>query len=88
MHPADACDLIRAQAEAAIADLSSAELPQITLPATLSVTFRNSDLAETASWIAGVSRSGTTTVTISDEDPINLFRTFINTVRLTRDIAE
>jgi hypothetical protein len=27
-------------------------------------------------------------VTVTDDDPIKLFRTFINTVLLTRDIAE
>jgi D-amino peptidase len=88
LHPDDACDLIRAQAEAAITDLASAEPPAITLPATLTITFRNADLAEMATWISGVSRSGTVTVTVTDDDPIKLFRTFINTVLLTRDIAE
>jgi D-amino peptidase len=88
MHPADARDLIRAKAEAAIAALGDAAPPAITLPATLEITYRNPDLAEMATWISGVQRSGNTTATISDDDPIRLFRTFINTVLLTREIAE
>jgi D-amino peptidase len=88
MHPTSACELIRAQAETAMADLASAEPPAISLPATLAVTFRNPDLAEMATWITGVERSGSTSVTVTHDDPITLFRTFINTVLLTRDIAE
>lgn len=88
MHPAAARDLIRARAEAAIASLGDAEPPDITLPATLEITYRNADLAEMATWVTGVSRQGNTTATITDDDPIRLFRTFINTVLMTREIAE
>jgi D-amino peptidase len=88
LHPVAACELIRAQAEAAVRNLPAASAPQITLPATLTTTFRNADLAEMATWINGVEQVGTTTVAIVDDDPIRLYRTFINTVLLTRDIAE
>ena len=88
MHPTDACELIRAEAEAAITELAAAQPPAITLPATLSITFRNPDLAEMATWLTGVERSGQTSVTVTDDDPLRLFRTFIHSVLLTRDIAE
>jgi D-amino peptidase len=88
MHPADACELIRAKAESSVRDLAAVELPGISLPATLAITFRNSDLAEMATWIAGVERSAATGVMVTDDDPIRLFRTFIHVVLLTRDIAE
>jgi D-amino peptidase len=88
MHPAAACELIRARAETAIRELPAASLPQIALPATLRITFRNADLAEMATWIAGVERAGDTTVTTRDADPVLLYRRFINVVLLTRDIAE
>jgi D-amino peptidase len=71
-----------------VRELSTASPPRITLPATLTTTFRNADLAEMATWITGVEQVGTTTVSITDDDPIRLYRTFINTVLLTRDIAE
>jgi D-amino peptidase len=88
MHPEQACALIRAEAEAAIAALPEARPPAIALPATLSVTFRNPDLAEMATWIAGVRRSGGTTVELVDDDPVRLFRRFVTVVLLTRGIAE
>jgi D-amino peptidase len=88
LHPAVARDLIRNQAQAAIESLAGAQPPAITLPATLAITFRNPDLAEMATWLTGVVRSGNAAVTVTDDDPIRLFRTFINIVLLTRDIAE
>jgi D-amino peptidase len=88
LHPDEACALIRDEARAALTALDSARAPQITLPATLTVTFRNADLAELATWVTGVERVAATTVTMDSDDPIRLFRTFLTTVLLTRDIAE
>jgi D-amino peptidase len=88
MHPAAACALIREQAQAAVAGLASMKPPAIELPATLTVTYRNPDLAAMATWIEGVDATGATTVTMTDTDPVRLFRRFICTVLLTRDIAE
>jgi D-amino peptidase len=88
LHPATACALIREEAERAIRDLSDAPLPDITLPATLSITFRNADLAELAAWLVGVEQVAPTTVTVSDDDPIRLYRTFVHMVLLTREVAE
>ncbi len=52
------------------------------------MTFRNPDLAELATWVTGVERTGASTVAMTDDDPVRLFRRFITTVLLTRDIAE
>ena len=46
------------------------------------------DLAEMATRIAGVERSGTREVRITDDDPIRLFRSFVTVVLLTRAIVE
>jgi len=88
LHPAVARDLIRAEAQAALRHLDTAATPVIDLPATLSVTFRNPDLAEMATWITGVSRTGDVTAAITGDDPLRLYRTFVTVVLLTRDIAE
>ncbi len=88
LHPEAARDLIRAEAEAAIASAADARPPAITLPATLDVTFRNPDLAEMATWIEGVVRTGTVTVAMTDEEPVRLYRRFVTTVLLTREISE
>lgn len=88
LHPELARELIRDRAREAIAGLAAAAPPPIALPATLTVRFRNADLAEMATWVEGVARSGGTEVTMTDEDPLRLFRRFITVVLLTRDIAE
>ncbi|MEY9847184.1 M55 family metallopeptidase [Streptacidiphilus sp. MAP5-3] len=99
LHPQDARELIREQARLAVAALAADpgtwELPAIDLPATLTVRFRNPDLAEMATWITGVERGGIGTdkddpsmVRLTDDDPIRLYRTFVTLVLLTRGIAE
>ena len=76
------------QAQAAIHALPDASPPKIALPATLTISFRNADLADMATWLVGVERVDPTTVLVSDEDPLRLYRTFVHTVLLTREIAE
>jgi D-amino peptidase len=88
MHPEEACDLIRSAAAAAVQGLASAAPPAIELPATLEVHFQNGDLAEMATWVQGVERSGVREVRFSDDDPVRLYRTFVTVVMLTRAIVE
>jgi D-amino peptidase len=88
LHPDEACELIRTEARAAIANLDRAPLPAIELPAVVRVRWRNADLAETATWISGVNRLDATVVEMSDDDPIRLFRRFLTALLLTREIAE
>ena len=45
-------------------------------------------IAEMATWIAGVEQVDRTAVRMAADDPIRLFRTFITSVVLTREIAE
>lgn len=88
MHPDQARELISEQARAAVAALGTASPPAIELPARLDVRFRNADLAEMATWVRGVERTGPCEVTMTDADPERLFRTFITVVVLGRGIAE
>ena len=88
MHPVQACELIKEKATEAIQNLKSISAPAITLPATIEITFHNGDFAEQATWIPGTVRTGAKTVELSDSDPLNLFRRFINTVFLSRTIVE
>jgi D-amino peptidase len=88
MHPRQARELIRSAARGAIAALSDARPPEISLPATLTVRLRNADLAEMATWIEGVARVDAVTVRTTDEDPVRLYRRFVTLVLLTRGIAE
>jgi D-amino peptidase len=88
LHPDEACALIRSRAAAAVRGLDGARLPRIELPATLEVTFRNADLAEMACRIVGVERTGVLEVSLTDADPVELYRTFVTVVLLTRGIAD
>jgi D-amino peptidase len=86
LHPNVACELITDAAKRALQRRH--EPPVIDLPATLEVGFRNADLAEMASWLRGVERIGTSTVSMTDDDPLRLYRTFVTAVYLTRGVAE
>jgi D-amino peptidase len=88
LHPERACELIRAGAVRALSRAPGAPPPAIDLPATLEVTFLTSDMAEMATWIRGVQRTGVRTVAMSEEDPLRLYRSFVTIITLTRSIAE
>ena len=87
-HPEQARELIHAGARRAVRHLGSARPPTISLPATLTVRFHHSDLAETACRLRGVERKDEKTVTMTDENPLSLFSTFVTTVMLTRTIVQ
>jgi D-amino peptidase len=88
LHPAAARDVIRDAARRAVADLASAEPPRIALPATLEIAFKTSDYSSLAGRIRGVQPAGSLRATITDDDPIELFRTFITVVLLCRGLVE
>jgi D-amino peptidase len=62
--------------------------PAIELPATIEVELFSPDMAEQSTWIAGISRLGSRTVSFADDDPLRLFRTFLTLVFLTRSLVE
>lgn len=80
--------MIQDAAHEAVQNLPYAAVPTIVLPATLTVRFRNADLAEMATWFNGAVRDGELTVHLTDTDPIRLYRGFVAVVMLTRSIAE
>jgi D-amino peptidase len=88
LHPDAAADLIRSEARAAVAGLTDARPPAVSLPATLGILFRTSDYAQLAARITGVVRTGDLTATITDDDPSRLYDTFITVVLLCRGLME
>jgi D-amino peptidase len=75
----------------AVTDSASAEEepavlrpPAISLPATLEVHMQTADMAEVASWVRGVERTGVRTVSIRGEDPLAVFRSFVGLTYITR----
>src|SRR5579863_7147284 len=65
-------------------DLGLLRMPAITLPAVLEVHMQTADMAEVASWVRGAERSGVRTVSISGDDPLALFRSFVAVTYITR----
>jgi D-amino peptidase len=88
LHPDRACQLIRDGATRALARATEVSPPAIGLPATLEVTFLTADMAEMATWIRGVERADARVVTITDDEPLRLYRTFVTIISLTRSIVE
>jgi D-amino peptidase len=88
VHPQVACELIRDGARRALERLSTLDPPAIEIPARLEITFLTADMAEIATWIRGVERTGTRTARVVDEDPLRLYRTFVTIVVLTGTLVE
>ena len=45
---------------------------------------QTADMAEVASWVRGAERTGTRTVTITGDDPLAMFRSFVAVTYITR----
>ena len=87
VHPEDAREMIRAGAEAAVRRLGSVPLPDIELPARLDVELQTADMADIATWVRDVERSGTRSVRITGGDPLQIYRSFVGLTYITR-VAE
>ena len=88
VHPERSCQMIRTGAQAAVGRAAGLTPPAIDLPATIELAFLTSDMADMATWVRGVERGGVRTVTISDDEPLRLYRSFVTVVALTRSIVE
>jgi D-amino peptidase len=87
LHPSRACALIRETAEKAIAGAQGAEPPPLA-DATLEISVRTTDIAEAASWVRGVDRTGPRELRIRSEDALATYRSFCAAILLTRTVAE
>ncbi len=88
LHPERARGKIRDGVTAALRDLAQLSAPQIALPAEIEVDFLSPDMAEAATWVTGVRRTGARTVSFADEEPLRLFRTFVTLIFLTRSLVD
>jgi D-amino peptidase len=66
------------------AEVAVLGLPAISLPVTLDVHVQTADMAEVASWVRGIERTGVRTVSIRGEDPMAVFRSFVGLTYITR----
>jgi D-amino peptidase len=87
LHPTAACALIREKAEVAVAGAGAAEPPPLA-SAVLEVSVRTTDIAEAATWVRGVERTGERELRFVGPDPLAVYRSFCSAILLTRSIAE
>jgi D-amino peptidase len=87
LHPAIARELIFDRAKAAVAAAGDAEPPDLE-PGVLEVTVRHADIAEAASWVRGVDRTGPRALRIHGASRLETYRSFCAAIMLTRSVAE
>jgi len=87
LHPARACALIRETAQRAVAGAAAAAPPPVG-SATLEISVRTTDIAEAATWVRGVERSGPRELRFHGEDPLAVYRSFCAAILMTRAVAE
>jgi D-amino peptidase len=87
LHPARACALIREAAQRAIEGAADASPPPLD-SAPLEISVRTTDIAEAASWVRGVERTGDRELRFHGENPLAVYRSFCAAILLTRAVAE
>ncbi len=88
LHPVRARALIRETTQRAVAAAAGSPAPDFGGEVTLDLEVRTSDVAETATWVQRVERTGTRSLRLRDTDLLRLFRTFVTVVVLTRGAAD
>ena len=88
LHPHEARQRIRDGVLASLSAVDSKTPPAIELPASLEIDLVSPDMAEQATWIRGVDRTGSRSVALRDDQPLRLFQSFITLVYLTRSLVE
>jgi D-amino peptidase len=88
LHPEVARDRIREGVTSALRGAGRLAPPTISMPATLEVELVSPDMAEQATWLRGVHRLDSRTVSFTDDDALSLFQSFMTLVFLTRSLIE
>jgi D-amino peptidase len=87
LHPARARALIRDAAQRAVEGAPGAGPPPVG-SAPLEISVRTTDIAEAASWVRGVERTGPRELRFHGDDPLAVYRSFCAAILLTRAVAE
>lgn len=88
LHPEVARQRIRTGAELALTSVATATAPIFNGDIQLDLTFLTADMAEMAAWLHGVELADTRTVRFVSSQPLEVFRTFVTIVMLTRALVE
>jgi D-amino peptidase len=87
LHPDKACTLIGEKAEVAVSGAGEAKPPPLA-SSVLEVSVRTTDIAEAASWVRGVERTGDRELRFTGTDSLAVYRSFCAAILLTRTVAE
>lgn len=90
LHPELARERIQAGARAALTSAKPATAPSFPTPTELELTFLTADMAEMAAWLRGVEvvSGQPRTIHYTSDQPLDIFRTFVTMVMLTRSLVE
>ncbi len=88
LHPERAREVIRDAARSALQGLGSIGAPHFGDDTTLRLRLRNADLAELATAIRDVRRSGDTEVVVAGRGSLEVFRNFVGVLHITRGLAQ
>ena len=88
LHPDVVREMLQAAATRAARECKEMQPPQFKLPVTLEITFLVADMAEMALWIRGVERVASRTVKVTGDHLLDLYRTFVTIVTLTRSLVD
>jgi D-amino peptidase len=90
LHPEVACERIFEGARLALTEARPPSAPSFTGETRIELTFLTADMAEMAAWLRGVELvdGQPRTVAFAGSDTLDLFRTFVTIVMLTRSLVE
>ena len=88
MHPTIARELLYAGASQAVRNISAIQPTRFSLPVTLEITFLVADMAEMSTWIRGVERTSARSVKVVSDQLLDLYRTFVTIIALTRSLVD
>jgi D-amino peptidase len=88
LHPKVACEMLKEGATRAVRNIHMMQPPQFKQPVSLDITFLVADMAEMALWVRGVEPVAPRTVRIVGENTLDLYRSFVTVVTLTRALVD
>lgn len=88
LHPTVACRLLHEGASRAVRSIQTMRPPVFPTPVSLELTFLVADMASMSLQIRHTERSGPRTITISSENLLDIYRSFVAVIMLTRALVD